>query len=253
MLKKFNIKKVLSVVVTALIVIVLFGVIFVKLDLVSPSPTFFLELFAIISLVVIVKFNWYNWAEEKRSKEDDLVKAKEDYDSYVDKEINDIYDLENFLKTLNEENRENYVKNKLKNRTKDNCPKYDELKEKYIRLSYKRVKEIKASDIKTRGNTLYLADAKNYQKEKKIIYQTVTTIGTVIFSTILACIGFQELMLSWANAFRYISYLFTIAFTMHNTISTAYKNTEVETLDHLTRLQFIVDKYVNYKEGKRNG
>ena len=54
MLKKFNIKKVLSVVVTALIVIVLFGVIFVKLDLVSPSPTFFLELFAIISLVVLL-------------------------------------------------------------------------------------------------------------------------------------------------------------------------------------------------------
>ena len=253
MLKKFNIKKVLSVVVTALIVIVLFGVIFVKLDLVSPSPTFFLELFAIISLVVIVKFNWYNWAEEKRSKEDDLVKAKEDYDTYVDKEIKDIYDLEDFLKTLNEENRENYVKNKLKNRTKDNTPKYEELKEKYIRLSYKRVKEIKASDIKTRGNTLYLADAKNYQKEKKIIYQTVTTIGTVIFSTILACIGFQELMLSWANAFRYVSYLFTIAFTMYNTITTAFKNTEVETLDHLTRLQFIVDKYVNYKEGKHNG
>ena len=253
MLKKIDLKKILSFIVTALIVIVLFGIIFVKLELVTPSPTFFLELFAIVSLVIIVKFNWYDWAENKRSKEEDLIKAKEDYDKYVDKEITDIYDLEKFLKTLNEENRNNYIQNKLGNRTKDNCPKYEELKEKYTRLSYKRVKEIKASDIKTRGNTLYLADAKNYQKEKKIIYQTITTIGSIIFSTILAYIGFKELMLSWANVFRYISYLFTIAFTMYNTITTAFKNTEVETLDHLTRLQFIVDKYVNYKEGRHNG
>ena len=56
--------------------------------------------------------------------------------------------------------------------------------------------------------------------------------------------------MSWENVFRYAAYLCTICVTIWTTIMTAYKNTENEIIDHITRLQFIVDKYVNYKEGK---
>lgn len=250
-MKKINLRSLLSTIVTVLLVIVLFGIIFVRLKLVDPSPTFFLELSAIIGLIVIIKSSWYNWAEEKKLKEDeDIKKAKRDYDNYVDSEVKDIYDFEEFLVILNEENRKNYVKNKLKNKTEQNCKNYKKLKEKYEKKSYSKVREIKSSDVKTRGDTLYLADAKNYQKTKKYLYQIITTTFTVIFTTILAFIGFDKIFMSWANLFRYVTYLFTIAFTMASTITTAFRFTEEEVYDHLKRLQFIVDKYVNYKGGK---
>lgn len=248
-----NIKQLISIASTLLIVIVLFGIIFVRLDLVEPSPTFFLELAAICVLVVTVKYNWYNWAEDKRSKESDIKEALTIYDDNVDKEITDIADFEKFLKELNKENREHYVLKKLKNRTPKNCPKYNKLKEKYERLAMKRVKEIKACDVKTRGEVVNLVDAKNYQKQKKWTYQTVSTLISISTSILLACICFKELMMSWENAFRYASYLCTICVTVWTTIQTAFRNTEEEILDHVTRLQFIVDKYVNYKGGKHNG
>ena len=249
---KINLKQILSIAVTVLVIIVLFGIIFVKLDIVEPTPTFFLELSAIISLIIVVKLNWYNWAQDKRIKEDDIIKATSEYDSYADKEITDIYDFEKFLKTLNKENRENYVKNKLKNRTKDNYPKYKELCDKYEKEAIRRVPEIKSCDVKTRGSSLYLIDSKNHLKEKKYTYQVISTVWTIVWTTIMACIAFKEMMMCWANVFRYASYLCTIAMTMYSTISEAYKTTEEETLDHLTRLQFIIDKYVNYKEGKED-
>lgn len=248
-----NVKQLISIASTILIIIVLFGIIFVKLDLAEPGPTFFLELAAICVLVITIKFNWYNWAEDKRSKEEDIKEAERTYDENVDKEITDIPDFEKFLVILNKENREHYVQNKLKNRTPKNCPKYNQLKEKYERLALKRVKEIKSCDVKTRGKVINLVDAKNYQHQKKVNYQIVSTVVSISMSILLACISFKELMMSWENAFRYVSYLCTICTTMWTTIQTAFKNTEEEKFDHLTRLQFIVDKYKNYKEDKKNG
>lgn len=245
-----NIKQLVSIVSTILIVIVLFGIIFVQLGLAEVSPTFFLELGCICVLVITVKFNWYNWAEDKKSKEDKIIDAINTYDDNVDKEITNIEDFEKFLKVLNKENREHYVNNKLKNRTPKNCPNYDKLKEKYERLALKRVKEIKSCDVKTRGEVINLYDAKNYQKQKKTVYQIVSTIVSICTSVLLAFIGFERLKMSWENVFRYAAYLCTICVTIWTTIMTAYKNTENEIIDHITRLQFIVDKYVNYKEGK---
>lgn len=249
-----NIKQLLATISTLLIIVVLFGVIFVRLGLTKPGPTFFLELTAICILVVTIKANWYNWAEDKKEKEDKIVNAIKTYDDYADKEITNIYDFEEYLVELNAENRKNYVTKKLGKRTPENCPNYAELKAKYEKLALKRVKDITACDVKTRGESTQLFDAKNYQKQKKMIFQTISTVLSIAVSIVLACIAFDELMVSWENVFRYVAYLCTISITIWTTVTTAFKNTENEIMDHITRLQFIVDRYVNYKEGKsKNG
>ena len=56
-----------------------------------------------------------------------------------------------------------------------------------------------------------------------------------------------------ANLFRYLSYVGSVVITMLMTIGRASRNTEIEVFDHLKRLQFIDDKYRNWKEGKTNG
>lgn len=254
-MKKFKIdfKNIFAGVITIAVLVILFVIIFIKGELVKPTPEFFIELGIVSFLMVLVKINWYDWAESRRMRQDDIVTAKATYDQIVDENITNIYDFEEFLKELNTENRENYVKRKMKNRTKENCPKYDKLLAKYQKQALTRVKEIKACDVKTRGDTVNLVDAKNYQKEKKIIYETVSTMFSIFCTIALAVIGVKEVMMSVANLFRYLAYIGTVITTMLMTICKANRNTEVEVFDHLKRLQFISDKYKNWKEAKANG
>lgn len=250
---KIDFKNLFAGMTTIAILVILFMIIFIKGDLVEPTPEFFIELGIVSFLMILVKVNWYDWAESRRMRQDDIVTAKNTYDQIVDENITDIYDFENFLKELNAENRENYVKRKMKNRTKENCPKYDKLLAKYQKQAIIRVKEIKACDVKTRGDTVNLVDAKNYQKQKKIMYETLSTICSIFCTIALAILGVKELMMNVANLFRYLSYVGSVIITMLRTISRANRNTETEVFDHLKRLQFISDKYKNWKDGKANG
>lgn len=243
--------KYLAIGVTVLIAVVLFGFIFVTMGWAEPGPEFFIELGGIAILVIIIRITWYNWAEEQKLKDEELKKSIDTYDAYADKEITDTYDFEKFLVLLNKENRDNYVLNKLKGRTAKNCPKYDKLKAKYERMAVVFVKEIKSCDVKTRGETKNLYDSKNYRKQKKVVYQVASTIISIGITTLIAFTAFKQITMSWENVFRYCTYLCSMGITMWLSITTGYRNTENETLDHLSRLQFIVDKYVNYKEGKK--
>ena len=154
------------------------------------------------------------------------------------------------MNALNDDNRKYYIKNKMKNRTRTNCKNYDKLLEKYTKLSLKKVRDVKSSDIKTRGNTLYLVDSKNYANTKKLIFQILSSVISIMLSITLACLGAKEILLNWANVFRYIGYVFIMAWTALSTLTFAMRTTGIETLDYLKRIQFIIDKYVNWKEGK---
>jgi len=250
MKNKFSLKQILSIAVTILMLILLFLVIFIVGEIREPSPTFFLEIGIISVLVLIIRFNWYNYGQDKKLAEKDITEKQENLDDYRDEEIKDIYNFETFLKTLNDDNRKYYIKNKMKNRTRENCKNYDKLLTKYTNLSLKKVRDIKSSDIKTRGNTLYLADSKNYANTKKLIFQIASSAISILLSIALACIGAKEIMLNWANVFRYIGYVFVMTWTALSTLTYAMRTTGIETLDYLKRIQFIIDKYVNWKEGK---
>lgn len=264
--------------VTVILLVVLFGIIFISLDLVTPGPSFFLELSVIIGLNFTMRVFWYDFAEEKRLSEQDISDAREVYFKIIDDVIEDSNDLDKFLVILNQENKTHYIKNKIgsrnpknmavknkwicfwhpsyKNLTKEEIGqvRYDKLYFKYQRKADK-IKPIKSEDIMALSDSDMLYDAKNYAKDKKRRYQTISTILSTGFTILIASIAFKEIMMNWENVFRYITYIFSIAITIAITVNKAYKTTGDETLDWFNRLEFIVDKYATYKEkgGSDNG
>lgn len=263
--------------ITTILLVVLFGIIFIQLDLATPGPAFFLELAVIICLSVTMRIFWFDFAEDKRLAEDDLKQEKEKYFKILDETVKDTNDLDKYLVLLNQENREHFIKNTIGSRTAKNLakktkwmcfwnPKYKTLTPaeigqlRYEKLYFKvqrkadKLKPIKSAEIMALSDCELLYDAKNYAKIKKRRYQVTSTILTICFSVLLASIAFKEILMNWTNVFRYITYLFSIVSTIAMTVVKAYKMTGEETLDWFNRLKNILDKYACYKaEEEKNG
>lgn len=260
--------------VTLLLFVVLFGIIFISLDLATPGPSFFLELGVIVCLSFIMRMFWYDYAEEKRLSEQDIEDEKEKYFRIVDDVVDDSNDLDKYLIVLNQENRDHYIKNKIGSRTPINMakktfwlclihPSYRKLEKdeigkiRYNKLYFKiqrkadRLKPLKSEDILALTDSEMLYDTKNYANSQKRKFQIVSTILTTFFTILIASIAFKEIMLNWTNVFRYITYIFSMLSTIAITITKAYKVTGEETLDWFSRLKFILDKYACYKENNK--
>ena len=188
------IKQWLSAILTALVVGVLFAVIFIEGGFVTPSPAFFKELLIVCCLTLMMKIWWYDFAEDKRLNEDDISTEKSAYFQIVDDTVTDIDELDDYLKILNEENREHYIKNKLGSRTAKTLatktwflclihPSYKKMTEEEIgqlrfnKLLYKiqrkadNLREVKSEEIMSLTTSEMLYDSKNYLKQHKRTYQ----------------------------------------------------------------------------------
>ena len=278
-MKKINLMKVLknwfAFGVTILLLVVLFGVIFVTLDLATPGPSFFLELGIIVVLTFLMRFFWYDFAEDKRLNEEDLLLERDTYFKMVDEVVKDTNDLDDYLVLLNQENREHYIKNKIGCRTAKNLakktkwmcfwhPSYKKLSEaeigqiRYDKLYFKiqrkadKLRPVKSDEIMALSDKEILYDVKNYRKSKKRRYQIASTILSTGFTILIASIAFKEIMLDWTNVFRYLTYMFSILSTISMTVLKAYRTTGEETKDWYSRLKFVLDKYACYKEKEVN-
>ena len=269
-----TIKNWLAFGVTILLLVVLFGIIFISLDLATPGPSFFLELGVVVCLSFIMRMFWYDYAEEKRLSETDILTERDKYFDIVDSVVEDSNDLDKYLVILNQENRDHFIKNKIGSRTAANMAKktfwlclfhhryrrltaeeignirYNKL---YFRVQRKadKLKQLKSEDILALSDSEMLYDTKNYAKSQKRKYQISSTILSTFFTILIASIAFKEIMLNWTNVFRYITYLFSMVSTIAITVTKAYRTTGEETLDWFSRLKFILDKYACYKENNK--
>lgn len=269
------IKQWLSAILTALVVGVLFSVIFIEGGFITPSPAFFKELLIVCCLTLMMKIWWYDFAEDKRLNELDIAEEKQKYFDIVDTVIKDSDELDDYLKILNKENREHFINNKIGSRTAKRLavknwwiclwhPEYkkmtkDEIGQvRYDKLYYKcqrkadKLRQVKSEEIIALTSSEMLYDSKNYLKQHKRTYQIVTTVVSLILTTALASMALESLMLSWINVFKYITYLCSMTFTIAWTVAKAYKQTGDDTFDHLNRLKFIVDKFATYKEKEKS-
>ena len=265
------IKQWLSAILTALVVGVLFSVIFIEGGFVTPSPDFFKELLIVCCLTLMMKIWWYDYAEDKRLNEDDIAKAQHDYFDIVDDVVENIDDLDKYVVILNQENRDHFIKNKLGSRTAKTLavknwflcllhPSYKHMtkveigRERFDRLYYRiqrkadNLREVKTEEIMSLTTSEMLYDSKNYLKQHKRTYQIVTTVVSLVLTTVLASMAMESLMLSWINVFKYVTYLCSMVFTIAWTVLKAYRQTGDDTYDYLNRLKFIVNKYAMYKE-----
>lgn len=268
-----TIKNWLTFGITFLLVVVLFGVIFIKLDLAKPNASFFLELGLITCLTLVMRIFWYDLSEDKRLNEKDLLDEKDKYFKMVDDIVEDTNDLDKYLAILNQENREHAIRNYIGARTAKSLakktrllclfhPKYKKLTEeeigilRYDKLYYRaqrkadKLRKIKSEEIMALSESEYLYDAKNYTKSKKRTTQIISTTLSMFFAILIASVAFKEIMLNWTNVFRYILYLFSMTTTIAMTVIQAYKITGSETFDWYNRLKHILDKYACYKEKK---
>ncbi len=264
-----------------LLLAVLFAIVFVSLDFVELTVSFFLELACVTGISVIVKLWFYPAGEDKALKNKEITDLKKDYFNYVDTNIKDSKSLDEFLVVLNKKNREDYVKNKMGKRTPETMQRenvktwwfklfhrktvkdctdeqiaqirYDYLVTKY---TYKadKLPVIYSQDIMELTPSATLADSKNYRRKHKIQYQTLTTIGSVLFLTALSMIAWDCIQGNWESVFRYVTYVFTIFSTSATTYFTALRTADVDERSHVQRCRDIVRKYKSFMlEGGTNG
>ena len=92
-----RVKQWISRILTVLVAGTLFGIIYIESELVQPTPAFFLELVTVLSLTLMMKIWWYDFAEDKRLNEQDITDEKKKYFKIVDENIEDSNDLERYL------------------------------------------------------------------------------------------------------------------------------------------------------------
>lgn len=244
-----SIKKWLSTVVTGLLMLVLFGIIFVRLDIVQLTEAFFLELAIVATLVTIVRIFWYNDGEDRAIREDEIKLLKNDYAKLVDKTIKSQDDLDIFVDELNELNRDRWIFMKLKGRTSKNYSKYNSLYSKLEQKSYKKVPIITSSQILTRSANYETINATDYTKRRKIFYQASSLSLSLCMTILLGILAYKELMLNWANVFRYLTYIFNIVWALITSLWNGYKTYKNTTIDHISRLTMIVNRYDEWCKG----
>lgn len=265
------IKQWLAFILTALVVITLFGLIFIKTKLVQPSPSFFMELGIVLLLSVLMKIWWYDYTEERRLSEDDIKQEKEKYFTILDEAVQDVNDLDKYLVILNQENKDHFIKNTIGSRTPKTLAEKkwwlilfhwgwrkltpEEIGNiRYSKLYYKtlrradKLKPVKSEQIMALSDSEQLYDARNHLKMKKRTFQVASTIMSFALTVSLSVMAMEEILLNWANLFRYIGYLLAMAWAITYTVISAYRQVGIETFDYYSRLKFIVDKYATYKE-----
>jgi hypothetical protein len=244
------IKKWLSTVITVLLLFVLFGLIFVKLELVELTDRFFLELAIVMTLTTTVRLFWYNEGEDRAINDESIKELKSNYSALVTSTITSQEDLDKFVDDLNIKNRAAWVFVKLKGKTKDNCPKFDAIEQKLIEKSYKNVPIITSTQILTRSSNYETINATDYTKSKKIFYQTSSMLFSMFLTLILGITAYKELILNWENVFRYLTYVFSILFALVTSLWSGYTNYKTTTIDHISRLTMIVNRYGEWKQGE---
>ena len=265
-----TVKQWLAFILTFLVALTLFAIIFIRAGIVQPSANFFLELFIVVLLSVLMKVWWYDYTEERRLSEDDIKQEKTNYFKIVDETIKDTNEFEKYLVILNNENREHFIKNKIGSRSPKKLseinwwhliwhPSWKKLDKdvvgniRYSKLYYRiqrkadRLKPIKSEHIMALADSEQLYDSRNHLQAKKRIFQAVSTVGSIMLTVALSVLAMEEILLSWTNLFRYVGYLCAMAWTIASTVIKAYRQTGDETFDYFARLKFIVDKYATYK------
>lgn len=266
-----TIKQWLAFILTLLVVVTLFGIIFIKSEIIQPTPDFFLEVIIVLVLSLLMKLWWYDYTEERRLAEDDIKQEKATYFTMVDRVITDTNEFEKYLVLLNQENREHFIKNKLGSRTPKKLsevtwwhylwhPTWKKMTTedignlRYAKLYYRiqrkadKLKPLKSEHIMALSDSEQLYDSRNHLVAKKRMFQFISTIASFMLTVALSVMAMKEIMLNWANVFRYIGYLCAMAWTIAYTVIKAYRQTGDETFDYFSRLKFIIDKYATYKE-----
>lgn len=244
---KGQLQLLMSALFTLMIVMVLFVIIFVVFDKQEPNAQFWTELVTTSVLAISAKITWYSSSESNRMEESDIVSAKDKYFKYVDDNVTDIKDFDAFLVVLNEERKQKYITRKIGSRTPENCKNYDKLLSKYQRKADK-LKETTSIELITNTAVTDDMNTRDYTKIYKGIYLSFGTAISLFCSILLAFVAVKDIMWNVANLFKYLSYLFTVLTSTVSAVLKARKNTAKGVLDHLSRMSYVITRYINYKK-----
>ena len=172
-----KLRKIFSFIITILLLIVLFGVIFVSLGFADLGASFFIELSIVAALMIVIRITWYENIEDNRMEQEDIKKAKDDYDDSVDVVIEDVDHFEQFLKILDKENKQEYINYRMGGKTPYllGIKKYNRLYKKYRRQAFRKFKGYDKDAEKNRVK--YIND--------KLDGRTAKSIGQIKYDKLL--------------------------------------------------------------------
>lgn len=244
---KGQLQLLMSALFTLMIVMVLFVIIFVVFDKQEPNAQFWTELVTTSVLAISAKITWYSSSESNRMGESDIVSAKDKYFKYVDDNVTDIKDFDAFLIQFNEERRQKYIARKIGSRTPENCKNFDKIVQKIQRKADK-LRETTSIELITNTAVTDDMNTRDYTKIYKGIYLSFGTAISLFCSILLAFVAVKDIMWNIANLFKYLSYLFTVLTSTVSAVLKARKNTAKGVLDHLSRMSYVITRYINYKK-----
>lgn len=244
---KGQLQLLMSALFTLTIVVVLFVIIFVVFDKQEPNAQFWTELVTTSVLAISAKITWYSSSESNRMGESDIVSAKDKYFKYVDDNVTDIKDFDAFLIQFNEERRQKYIARKIGSRTPENCKNFDKIVQKIQRKADK-LRETTSIELITNTAVTDDMNTRDYTKIYKGIYLSFGTAISLFCSILLAFVAVKDIMWNIANLFKYLSYLFTVLTSTVSAVLKARKNTAKGVLDHLSRMSYVITRYINYKK-----
>lgn len=247
-----KLKKWIGPTLAILTIIALFGVVFLELGWAERSSRFYTELALVSVLALQSRFYWFESAESKVLSSDEIISAKKIYDDMIERTKINVTELDLCLIEMDRENYENSLKSTIGFSTPQNIgqKKYKKLVAKAHKNANK-IKKLKSSDVLTRGENLVLYDSKNYQNKNKFTYQVVSGLLSIAIVIIITMIAFEQIKMSWENLFRYLMYVWSMFVSMVMTIIYATKKTRDNTLEHLSRLQLIVDRFVIWRDANK--
>lgn len=256
-MKVLQIRKIISISILTLLMVVLFGLIFLPLNLVERTPEYWFEVMVVIGLLVISKINSSNYIEATVKNSTEIKEANTAYDKFVEENVKDVDELNEFVKVLDEENKKKYIKAKLKNYTEENyerkhifMPKtFEKFKNRIIEKSEK-IRPINDLEVYTRTDAPEMITSKNLIPKKKWVSQIVSTMIQVVFIIIFSHIAYQQIILSGENVFKFMTYTFMI---INGTVSAGYMSYRIYrdgTFEYLSRLEYIVERFKLWKKNK---
>ena len=86
-----------------------------------------------------------------------------------------------------------------------------------------------------------------------MLFRSVSTLVSFACSIVLACVAVKDILWNLQNLFKYATYVCTIGWSAMSAFIKSKKYTGKGILDHLSRMSYVITKYINYKGVLSNG
>ncbi|MBR4889685.1 MAG: hypothetical protein IKU15_00310 [Clostridia bacterium] len=263
----------LGVLSTILSMVVIYLILYTTGVIKTLNSRTLIEFGVMTFLAIVARSFWYLSTENSIRTSDKYLKNKGNLIDYIDTEVLDMQDFDNFIDNENLRNFNLYIMNKCRTMTLDNFKlsfgdKLDKLgrrltfRKQRTKLEYfnrrilkterkaMKIHKLSSSNIVTLSNSNYgLTDDRNNAAKSKIIYFIGSTVTSILMMAVTSMVSFSsnEDVDTLAAATKMALYCSSILSSILQTIFNAHTAVQRDDIDYFKRIEAIITKYKTYK------